>query len=134
MKYIMVLVIAVMLQPLSYAAPLEAKRIQPELGSSLGFQIYRFEAELGDDEVLGVRELTEAQGQTTESEYAAVGNHVHVEYEIALIDSGAFHPSLRNTYMLRFPNSDSYVEGKRLSQWGEHEGRNGRNNIFQCRR
>ncbi len=119
MKYIIAFIVSGLLCQVGSAAPLKAKRVQAELGASMGFQIYRFEAKLGSNEVLVVRERTVDHGKVIESEYAAVGDHARVEYEIVLVDSGAFHPSLRNTYMLRYPNSNGYVENKRLSQWGE---------------
>lgn len=119
MKHVIALIVSVLLCQVANAAPLKAKHVQPELGDSLGFQIYRFEVKLGVNEVLVIRELSDDHGKVTASEYAITGDHAKAEYEIVLVDSGAFHPSLRNTYVLRYPNSNGSIENKRLSQWGD---------------
>lgn len=118
MKHILLSIAFGLLANVADAAPLSAKRVQEELGASLGFEIYRFEAKLGSGEVLVIREVTEDKGKVTEAEYAVVGDQAAAVYEIVLVDSGAFHPSLRNTYMLRYPNANGYIEKMRLSQWG----------------
>lgn len=121
MKHIIALVVSALLCLVARATPLKLNRIEPELGVALGFQVYRFEAELGADEVLIIRELTEDHGKVSGSEFAVVGSHERAEYEIALVDSGAFHPSLKNTYMLRYPTYKGYVENKGLKEWGSSE-------------
>ena len=121
MKHIIALIVTSLLCLVARAAPAKVTSIEPELGAALGFQIYRFEAELGSDEVLIVRELTEEHGKVSASEFATVGSHVRAQYEIVLVDSGAFHPSLKNTYMFRFPTYNGYIENKRLKEWGTTE-------------
>jgi hypothetical protein len=119
MKHLIAFLLSLLIPLGSWAAPVRAKQIEPELGASLGFRIYRYEVKLGTDEVLVVRETSESQGKVMESEQIMVGSNVRVQYEIVLVDSGAFHPSLRNTYMLRFPGSSGgSIEKKWLTQSG----------------
>ena len=119
MKHVIVLLACVLIGQLAPAAPLKAKRVEPELGASLGFQIYRFEAKLSRDDVLLVRHITETNGTVTETEYGAVGDGAEARYEIVLVDSGAFQPNLRNTYMLRYSSANGFIENERLSQWSD---------------
>lgn len=121
MKLPIAFVLSLLVQHGLWAAPLKAQKVQAELGASLGFHIYRFEVKLGADEVLLVREVTEDQGKLSELESALVGSDVRVDYEIVLVDSGAFHPSLGNTYMLRIPTSYGYLEKLRLSRQSQNE-------------
>jgi hypothetical protein len=127
MKHLIALVLTLLAAQSAWAAPVTAKQIESELGISLGFRIYRYEVKLGTDEVLVVREVTERNGKVTEYESAYVGSNVPVKYEIVLVDSGAFHPSFQNTYVLRFAGSSTRnvpIEKLSLTQsgWGSPDG------------
>lgn len=118
MKVINAVVLAAALAGSGFGGPVPVHEVEAALGNALGFHIYRFETNLGNDEVLVVHEFAKTEQGVHEAEYATVGSNTHATYEIVLVDSGAFHPSLRNTYMLRFPNSEVAVKDKRLSAWG----------------
>jgi hypothetical protein len=102
--------------------------IDSELGQALGFQAYRYEAQLLDDEALIVHELVTIGSRKIEAEYAAVGTGGKATYDLVLVDSGFFHPTLRNTDMLRFPTSAGSVDDVVLT--GSSQGPDGIEFIF----
>jgi len=103
------------------AAPVKPAQIDAELGQALGFQIYRFEAQLGDDEVMVIHEISTLLATKLESEYAMVNSGAKASYQIVLVDSGAFHPSLRGTYMLRSPGGENHLKGVWLTATSKSE-------------
>lgn len=104
------------------------RAIESELGVALGFQAHRFEAQLAVDEALVVHERVVIGTRNIEAEYAAVGTGGKASYDLVLVDSGYFHPSLRNTYMLRFPTSAGSVDNVILT--GSSHGPDGIEFIF----
>jgi hypothetical protein len=100
------------------AQDLKPLRIESDLGDALGFQVYRFETQLANDEVLVIREHFQDRDKILDSEFGIVGSGSKANYQITLVDSGMFHPSLRGSYMLRYPTSDGVVEKVRLAGSG----------------
>ncbi|MCF3652448.1 hypothetical protein [Synoicihabitans lomoniglobus] len=99
------------------AQTIRPESVETELGEALGFQLYRFEAELAADEVLVVEHRTENVGKETlviQTIQRPSGSNS--SYQITLVDSGASHPSLRGTTMLRYPGHESFIENRRLAQ------------------
>jgi len=118
MKYLIASLLLTLLCPVAGAKPLKANLVEADLGDALGFRIFRFEAELAADEVLVIREVSDDHGKVYESEWAVVGSLGPARYQIVLVDSGAFHPSLRNSYTVRSPGSAGVFENKWLKEWG----------------
>ena len=117
----------------SSAAPAKAvtpRVIDSELGVALGFQAYRYEAELTNEEALVVHEWVTEGTRRIEAEYAVVGTVGKASYDLVLVDSGYFHPSLRNIYMLRFPTSNASIDDVVLT--GSSHGAEGVQFIFSA--
>ncbi len=101
------------------AVPVRPIQVDSELGQALGVQIYRFEADLTEADVMIVHVTIANKSEKTEFEYAISNGEGKASYQIVLVDSGKFHPSLRGTYMLRYATSEGYVEGVTLGSFSK---------------
>jgi len=115
MKTRLVLLALALVLNIAAATPVLRSEPYADLGAALGFQIHRFEANLGKDEVLVVHEEVTRGGSTMEFEHIFSGREVHASYQVVLVDSGALNPKFQGTYVLKVAGQNDAIEGAMLS-------------------